>query len=277
MMNVIRPCGEILLDFKPHVFYFNRDHIDQNIIDTGHEFYKEGFLEFPFDQCIFIFDNAIENADNARNFMTKNMREGYIIRNISSVENPILKKNIEKSLGKNNEFTTKYFFQKFTEMNTPALGVVPIPDPVVAFLSDKDSHREFGGVALQSFVPEEYISTSDTKLLQYNYKMSIGTIIGAMMLLNTKYAHKKENLIDERLNNRRRKNGKPPLHGYTTITLGGERNKNIGDKTGTHARPKPHWRRGHIRRLHDRVTKVMPCIVNWDGQDVSENLYKVAT
>lgn len=71
----------------------------------------------------------------------------------------------------------------------------------------------------------------------------------------------------EKINAKRVKRGKLPLFGYSKVTvdMGGRAPK--GDhQGGTHASPRKHWRRGHIRRLgSSKEIFIQPMIVGSHG------------
>ena len=258
---------------KPQIFYFNRNHIDNDLIDTGHEFYREGILKFPFDNCMFVIDNAIDDSQIGQSYLTKYMREAYLFRKIASLPDGKLKEDISKCKFPEN-FKAEYAFMQFTEMCIEG-KIRAIPNVNFIFLADSKHHGQYGSVASFCIFPAERITTEDAALLKQNAIFSIGTIVGALMLLNTKYAKKTEHKIDEKLNKNRIKNGKEPLCNY--ITVGLAPNKHFDSGSGTHARPKAHWRRGHIRRLEDKVVAVQPCLVNWDGDpnEIQKKIYVV--
>lgn len=261
---------------KPHVFYFNRDHIDQEIVTTGHDFYKQGALDFPFDNCCFVFDNAIDEADKSP-WLTKNRRELYLLQRISAIKNPLLKDQVEMTL--RNWLDADYIFQKFTEIQGGNVfkGPFPVPDSYLASLGSCRDWAQYGKCATLNLLPADCYSPETKEVAGINYQFATGTLIGALMLLSTKYAQKAEHHIDRKLNERRQKNGKGALLGYTVVSLGKQFSQ-AGD--GSHASPpkppKPHWRRGHMRHLASgKATKVMPCIVNWDGKEPEEKIYKI--
>lgn len=63
------------------------------------------------------------------------------------------------------------------------------------------------------------------------------------------------------VNARRIRRGKRPFFEWTTVTIAPRvPSEDLG---GTHASPKPHMRRGHVRRLKDgRVITIKHCIIN---------------
>lgn len=66
----------------------------------------------------------------------------------------------------------------------------------------------------------------------------------------------------QRLNARRAAQGRPPVFGHSIVTI--RPNQAVSHVTGdgTHASPRLHWRRGHIRRLpKGGETRVSPCLV----------------
>lgn len=82
----------------------------------------------------------------------------------------------------------------------------------------------------------------------------------------------------DRVQARRAREGKPPLPERHTIIVPGTMPRASGDGTGgTHASPRPHWRRGHVRRYASGTTTVVaPCIVNGDGSAISPKQYQMA-
>lgn len=89
------------------------------------------------------------------------------------------------------------------------------------------------------------------------------------MILNTKGVEKRVVQPDEKLNKARERNGKDPLKPYTVvdtkayITALRETERMEEEDGGTHASPRPHLRRAHLRHLSgDRIVPVMACIVN---------------
>lgn len=74
-----------------------------------------------------------------------------------------------------------------------------------------------------------------------------------------------------KLNAARIKKGKPPISDVVTIRIKKQEHHAFG---GTHASPRPHWRRGHVRRLLEgRVVLVSPHPVM--GQAEIPTTYKV--
>jgi len=71
-----------------------------------------------------------------------------------------------------------------------------------------------------------------------------------------------EHKPSENLNKSRIKKKKIPFFSYHTLHINGQSTKQDTDKSGTHASPRLHLRRGHIRRLPDgRKIWVRHCLV----------------
>lgn len=65
------------------------------------------------------------------------------------------------------------------------------------------------------------------------------------------------------LNKKRREKGKQPFFSYKVLQLSDERRESrTGDGGSSHASPRMHLRRGHLRRLDSKVVWVRPSMVN---------------
>lgn len=68
--------------------------------------------------------------------------------------------------------------------------------------------------------------------------------------------------VPERLNRKRAARGKPPFFSYYVLEIRGDEQTRTPDAGGTHASPRLHYRRGHVRRLRSgRKTWVRPAMV----------------
>lgn len=66
-----------------------------------------------------------------------------------------------------------------------------------------------------------------------------------------------------KLNKKRQKQGKQPFFSYKVLQLSEERRETGRDSAGgSHASPRMHLRRGHLRRLESKVVWVRPAMVN---------------
>lgn len=76
------------------------------------------------------------------------------------------------------------------------------------------------------------------------------------------------------LNKKRARNGKPPILTYKTLVLkpGVSTQRDAG---GSHASPRVHLRRGHIRQLADKSVWVQPCVVGDKRRGMVVKEYRV--
>lgn len=98
-------------------------------------------------------------------------------------------------------------------------------------------------------------------------------LVGMMMINHPAY-EQNEVTPSAALNKARAKKGKPALSKYIYINMKPHIKAALSAGTGTVITP--HWRRGHIRRLHDgRVVPVQACLVNWDGDpdEIRKKIY----
>jgi len=92
---------------------------------------------------------------------------------------------------------------------------------------------------------------------------TINTLLASIILIQSKGIKIETVAPDSKLNKSRIKKGKPPLFEYKTIELSGfTSKKSLGTGNGTHASPRLHFRRGHVRTLPTGVkTAVQACVV----------------
>lgn len=112
--------------------------------------------------------------------------------------------------------------------------------------------------------------------------------MGLTMILNTKGVHKERTAPPRKPNMARSKTGRPLLpyvtHVYTKVYARSTTDPNEVTK-GTHASPRPHRRRAHVRHYERGVkgepgyrewwTPVEAMLVNWDGQPLQRGEYEV--
>lgn len=105
---------------------------------------------------------------------------------------------------------------------------------------------------------------------------SIKHVIDLCCVMGTKHAALEHVPAPERLNAQRADKGRPPLFEYRILTIdmaSAER----AEGEGTHASPRLHWRRGHVRSLEDgRKIAIKPCLVGVADRGVISKDYRVA-
>lgn len=80
----------------------------------------------------------------------------------------------------------------------------------------------------------------------------------------------------EKLNKKRRKAGKQPFFSYKVLTIGGFSSSASANAGGTHASPRVHLRRGHIRRLPNKTVWVNAAVVGDKSRGMVTKDYCVA-
>lgn len=87
---------------------------------------------------------------------------------------------------------------------------------------------------------------------------------GVMQLLAALSCHNVETTTAQppaALNKRRAQRGKVPFYSYHVLMLAPGKAQAVGTPTGTHASPRIHLRRGHVRRLESKNVWVNACVV----------------
>lgn len=78
------------------------------------------------------------------------------------------------------------------------------------------------------------------------------------------------------INTKRKKKGLTPIFEYKVLTIDTQSTgSSQGAGKGTHASPRVHLRRGHIRRLIDKIVWVNPCVVGDKSKGVIHKDYEV--
>lgn len=99
-----------------------------------------------------------------------------------------------------------------------------------------------------------------------------GRVLQFLSALNCSNTFLQNNTPSEKIQKKRIKNGKLPFFEYKTlhIKISAVKNKTASG-LGTHASPRVHLRRGHIRHLENKHVWVQPCVV---GSKQSGIIYK---
>ena len=104
-------------------------------------------------------------------------------------------------------------------------------------------------------------------------------VIALLAFLNTKGTQLERVVPKESVNTKRKQQGKRPLPEYAVVRIDPEIVKRYASSQGgTHSSPRPHLRRGHVRRLdEERKTIVRPSFVNANGSLIPPPRYRVET
>ena len=106
--------------------------------------------------------------------------------------------------------------------------------------------------------------------------VALDVIIKSIAVLNCSNVIVIDSTENKLINRKRLKKGKLPLFTYKTLHIDtGERVENKGGK-GSHASPRVHLRRGHIRKITDgRTVWVQSCVVGNKKMGIVHKDYSV--
>ena len=113
--------------------------------------------------------------------------------------------------------------------------------------------------------------------IHHELKIGMDAIIEFCLTVNCENVQQTVIPASDALNKRRIERGNEPFDSYRVLTIPGAGHDSTNASTGTHASPRLHLRRGHLRRLATgKVTWVRHTIVGDGERGVAEKAYKVA-
>lgn len=232
-------------------FYFDHNDFDsdENIISTGWDFLENNFMDFPFDDFLFIVKNQYRDVSHPAIIVSCLIDE----RIKSIFEELKFYTEITMPIINNSE---RFFIECIYQQDMIAFQAY------LSFINRTADISEKVRTLVLYSTDESFINRRKN-----NASVSAGSLISCCMLLNTKYVDIQHYIPPEKVNLKRAKSKRPLLSDCSIIRIRSE----YLEKTavGTHNSPKPHWRRGHVRKLHDgRMIPVQPCLVNFNGHDI---------
>lgn len=129
--------------------------------------------------------------------------------------------------------------------------------------------------------PEAMAAAGDTEKLSHAVGAYREDVIAGLMILHTRGVRKTRVCPSDKQQAARAKAGKPPLPYTTTIDTREyfEAMRNSERRGGTHASPRPHLRRAHLRRYQkedgEKIVPIPASLVNWDGTPLQREAYRV--
>lgn len=103
--------------------------------------------------------------------------------------------------------------------------------------------------------------------------MTFGYFVACYGIMHMKHFTREERTASEKLNRVRKARGKEPIASVVEVKLSKQWRSQSG--TGTHASPRPHWRRGHVRTLQSgKRVPVQPHMVMGDAPLPKELIVK---
>lgn len=95
-------------------------------------------------------------------------------------------------------------------------------------------------------------------------------VCGLVAMLASKEVVSERIAPPEKVNKARARKGRPKINDVYDVRISLAASSASASQGGTHASPRMHWRRGHYRRLGDKLVPVAPCLVN--ASEAAENL-----
>jgi len=195
---------------------------------TAREFAINGLLSMPFELCFFTFPSPQDGVDDYATEIGEDRLSFFAHKEDTNTISLL-------QLGK----------ESFG-------GYVPI-------LRLKENTIEFKNIAGHGGTEEQKLKTKE--ILSNTAKI----LIAALMMLNHPAYQKEKHTPDDKLQKARQKRGREKLSPYIYIKVRDDVRKAFEQGNGTVRCP--HWRRGHVRRLHDgRVVAVQAHLVNFAGE-----------
>lgn len=247
---------------KPVYFDFVNVEVDEALLSFGSDLSKNGMLKLPFRDCVFTFRDLTYGPQKVP---LTHICASQILPGTS---------DLRDAFGGIGDPTVTY---------TGAWLVMRSPLPQYA-----------NTVSLEAFAQHEIGPTVDPHwstvrpavgdvFVKGGFQKGGITLVTTMVEVACALLVSKgiKHIIDkppERVQARRARDGRPPLPERHTIIVPVAVPARGAGAGGTHASPRPHWRRGHIRKYSDgKVTMVSPCIVNADGSAIEPRQYQMGS
>lgn len=104
----------------------------------------------------------------------------------------------------------------------------------------------------------------------------IGAVMGLITALTCRNVEQRILPAPEALNKKRLKANKRPFFSYKVLTLKNENQQIMAPGSGSHASPRVHLRRGHIRRLEGRTVWINASVVGNKSLGMIQKDYRIA-
>jgi hypothetical protein len=216
---------------RAHKFFLDRETITKEIFDCatdyGKQLWEHGLLELPFDTCAFA---SYKDNGNIQVALTW------------------------KNLDNGNRILTRIYAIIPGKMMTK-IGGYPL---TVGFKIVTGEEAEVG-----SKIDDDATLHPDFNISDFERKVA-GFLTGIIGCLETRGISQSDIKAPKHTNKLRAAKGKAPLfeHKRVYVDMNSFRIPGMLGTGMTHASPRLHWRRGHVRRLPDgRLTAVRPCLV----------------
>jgi len=118
------------------------------------------------------------------------------------------------------------------------------------------------------------VDEQDSGQLDEQCRSVLDFSLQSMFVLSCSNVETVDNAPSKMLNKMRAKQGKPLINSHKTLVIKSENTASNTNNGGTHASPRVHLRRGHIRRLPTKNVWVQPCVVGDKSKGIVTKDYK---
>lgn len=218
---------------------------DMNFLDIANKMVACGELTAPFDVCVFEFKLDYKNPDT---------RQPGDLDVIALTRNTVERGSERFHLYA--DFFMKFPGQKRWRFNAGAMAAT-------------DHDLQYG---------EYYQSPDDIKDSVETYSFAFGSMLLCILAMMMTGCTKTETIAaPAKLNKTRIAKNRPPIFEHKTVVLNLNKIRTISPGYGqSHASPRLHWRRGHLRHLQSgTAVKVRPHLVGDASKGIIEHDYKI--
>lgn len=260
--KLIKFQNEIIEKSKELIFHINQNINEYVQIDIGRLYY-----DLPVQQVVELQEYSIDMIKNGLNIFPY---DSMVLSFFYEREAIII---IEK-----HEEVVDTFFM--SDMKLSGFSSLPFSQGFInSFFIMKDT-GEFKTESTILFDPEETMTKKQEDIIKRVGSSCLQIILAVCAIMNSQNVELTTTPAPKRLNEKRAKKGKPPIGEIKEIRInyGGKRYMIDGrEEGGTHASPRLHWRRGHVRRLASgKITNVRPTLVgSIKGEEPKMPVYKI--
>lgn len=224
---------------------------------------KDGLFTLPFNECLFVLSNS-----EAVLLMQDRHQKGFDGLIITPcVYCPVVKQLSNRVLFPLGSFTNISALWQYIEERRMPTETERIDVKLVQFLTQNGVNLVFeGDHELYALITMELVKTA----------------LACNQLLMSPHVKTEHSPAPTKLNKARALKGKPFIGDRYKITLRDfdiKRDPATRMVGGSHASPRPHWRRGHLRHLEGgRIVPVIPTVVGAQGtqSDIGKKMYEYA-
>ncbi len=215
--------------------------------DYGRQLLAFGLAQLPFDMCVFQYGAQDDETGEIVRTLMIGWQDAHHL------------------------YCRHYFMREDDSLSRPTFTVTL---PRLADFQEWSA----GNVADMVFTDLDGPNGVDDAQMRELARFGGDQLLGAIGCLNADGIVQTEQKEPKFTNKQRAAKGKPPLFGYTLVDIDTSAIKMPGMRGagGSHASPRLHWRRGHVRRYASgKISMVRPCLVGDKARGMIEHDYLV--